>query len=80
MSNEQINQTLQWIGVVFVTTGYVLSALGAATYPWNIASFLIGAMMFLGWAIRVSNRPQIVVNAIAAFICFTGLIKGLMTV
>ena len=80
MNSEHINQALQWTGVVFVTTGYILSAIGAAAYPWNIASFLMGASLFLSWALRVSNRPQIVVNAIAVFICCTGLIKGLMAI
>lgn len=72
-----IEQILQWIGAVFVIAGYILNAVGPSAYPWNIAAFTVGAIMFLSWAIRVSNRPQMIVNIIAVVVCVTGLIKAI---
>ena len=73
-----IEQTLQWIGAIFIITGYSLNAVGPASYPWNIAAFLLGAIMFLTWAIRVKNKPQAIVNIVAVIICFSGFLKAVL--
>jgi hypothetical protein len=45
-------------------------------YPWNIATFAVGTVMFLAWAIRVNNKPQMLVNVVAFAIGLVGLVKA----
>ena len=70
---NKINEIIQWIGAVFIIIGHSLNAVGPAAYPWNIVVFMLGTLLFLTWSIRVTNRPQMLVNVIALFIGLTGL-------
>jgi hypothetical protein len=73
---SKINETLQWIGAVFIITGYSLNSTGPAAYPYNILAFFVGTILFMIWSIRVANRPQLIVNGVALAIGLAGLIKA----
>lgn len=72
-----INETLQWIGAVFIIAGHGLNAVGPSVYPWNIVAFFFGTIAFFIWTIRVDNRPQMLVSVVALAIGFTGLLRVL---
>ena len=80
--NEQMTQTqtdnfLQWTGAVAIVLGHAFNAMGPAMYPWNIIVFAIGTVMFLIWALRVGNRPQLMVNVVSLAIGILGLVKAI---
>ena len=72
----EINEILQWTGAVFIIAGHSLNAVGPAVYPYNIVAFFIGTILFLIWSLRVSNRPQLLVNVVALSIGATGLFRA----
>ena len=72
----KINDTMQWIGAVFIIAGHSLNAVGPVAYPYNILSFFLGTILFMAWSIRVANRPQLMVNIVALSIGFVGLFKA----
>ena len=74
---NKLNEIIQWIGAVFVIAGHSLNAIGPAVYPWNIVVFIIGTLLFLAWSIRVTNRPQMLVNVISLFIGITGIANAI---
>jgi len=69
-----INNALQWVGAAFIIAGHVLNAIGVDGY--NIAAFTVGTIAFGGWAIRVANKPQTLVNAVAITVCVVGLYRA----
>ena len=72
----EINETLQWAGAVFIIAGHGLNAVGPEAYPYNILAFFLGTVFFMGWSIRVANKPQLLVNLVAITISTVGLIKA----
>lgn len=72
----ELNETLQWTGAVMIIAGHSLNAVGPAVYPYNILTFLLGTVMFLAWALRVANKPQITVNVVSVVIGITGMIRA----
>ena len=76
MTQTQIDNTLQWTGAVAIVLGHAFNAMGPAMYPWNIIVFAIGTVMFLLWALRVGNRPQLMVNVVSLAIGILGLVKA----
>ena len=72
----EINEILQWSGAVFIIAGHSLNAVGPAAYPYNILAFFLGTILFMAWAIRVANKPQLLVNIVALAIGLTGLAKA----
>ena len=72
-SQRQIDDSLQWSGAVAIIAGHVLNAVGPSVYPWNILAFAVGTVLFLAWAIRVTNKPQMLVNVVALVIGLVGL-------
>jgi hypothetical protein len=54
----------------------MLNAVGPAAYPYNIIVFAIGTILFMSWAIRVKNRPQLMVNLVSLAIGLVGLYKA----
>lgn len=70
------NEILQWAGAVLIIAGHSLNAVGPAAYPYNILTFLLGTVMFLGWAVRVANKPQITVNVVSVVIGITGMVRA----
>jgi len=77
MTQTQIDNTLQWTGAVAIVLGHAFNAMGPAMYPWNITVFAIGTIMFLIWALRVGNRPQLMVNVVSLAIGILGLVKAI---
>mgnify|MGYP000530399502 CR=1 FL=1 len=67
------NEVLQWIGAVLIIAGHSLNAIGPRMYPYNIVVFALGTMAFLAWAVRVGNKPQMMVNIVSIAIGFVGL-------
>ncbi len=72
----ELNDVLQWSGAALIIAGHSLNAIGPAVYPYNILTFLLGTVMFLVWALRVGNRPQITVNVVSVAIGITGMIRA----
>ena len=72
----KVNDLLQWAGAGFIILGHTLNSIGPSVYPWNIVVFALGTILFLVWAIRVANKPQMIVNAIGITVCFAGLVKA----
>jgi hypothetical protein len=72
----KLNDALQWLGAGFIILGHIFNSIGPATYPWNIVVFAIGTILFLTWAVRVSNKPQAVVNIVSLLIGLFGLYKA----
>ena len=77
MTQTQIDNTLQWTGAVAIVLGHAFNAMGPAMYPWNIIVFAIGTVMFMLWALRVGNRPQLMVNVVSLAIGLVGLYKAI---
>lgn len=73
---QNINEILQWVGAVLIIAGHSLNAVGPAVYPYNILTFLLGTVMFLAWAVRVANKPQITVNLVSVVIGITGMVRA----
>ena len=76
MTQTQIDNFLQWTGAVAIVLGHAFNAMGPVMYPWNIIVFAIGTVMFLLWALRVGNRPQLMVNVVSLAIVILGLVKA----
>ena len=72
----KLNDILQWAGAVLIIAGHSLNAVGPAAYPYNILAFLLGTVMFLAWAVRVANKPQITVNVVSVAIGAAGMIRA----
>jgi hypothetical protein len=72
----ELNDILQWAGAVLIIAGHSLNAVGPEAYPYNILTFLLGTVMFLAWALRVGNRPQITVNLVSIAIGISGMIRA----
>ena len=77
MTQTQTDNTLQWTGAVAIVLGHAFNAMGPAMYPWNIIVFAIGTVMFMLWALRVGNRPQLMVNVVSLAIGILGLVKAI---
>jgi hypothetical protein len=74
---NKTNEIIQWAGAVAIVAGHVLNAIGPAAYPYNIAVFALGTVLFMSWAIRVKNSPQLMVNLVSLLIGLVGLYKAL---
>jgi len=70
-----LNNFLQWAGTVCLLTMYVLMSFFPHLHPYNIVAGLAGGAFYLVWTIRVANRPQMIVNAVAITIGLAGLYK-----
>lgn len=71
-----VNDLLQWAGAILIIAGHILNAVGPAVYPYNILVFSLGTVMFLTWAFRVANKPQITVNFVSVIIGVIGLARA----
>lgn len=54
---------------------YVLMSFFPEQRPWNIVAGIAGGAFYLAWTIRVANRPQMIVNAVAICIGLAGVIN-----
>ncbi len=72
------NEVLQWAGAILIIAGHSLNAIGPSVYPYNIVVFALGTLAFLAWAVRVGNKPQMMVNIVSIAIGFVGLISAFL--
>jgi hypothetical protein len=72
----KLNDMLQWAGTVCLLTMYTLMSFFPHLYPWNIAAGLSGGVCYLVWTIRVGNRPQMIINAVAITLGLVGLFRA----
>ena len=72
------DEILQWVAAFGIVAGHSLNAVGPTTYPYNIVAFTIGTILFLIWAIRHKNKPQLMVNIVSLAIGLAGLYKAIM--
>jgi hypothetical protein len=70
------NDLLQWAGTVCLLTMYTLMSFFPHLHPWNVVAGLCGGACYLAWTIRVSNRPQMIVNGVAIAIGLAGLFRA----
>ena len=70
-----LNNILQWSGTACLLVMYVLMSFFPEQRPWNIVAGVAGGAFYLAWTIRVANRPQMIVNAVAICIGIAGLIN-----
>ena len=76
MSYRQTDDLLQWTGTACLLTMYVLMSFFPTLHPWNIVAGVLGGTCYLLWTVRVRNRPQLIVNAVAITIGLAGLYKA----
>ena len=68
-----LNNILQWAGTVCLLTMYVLMSFFPTLHHWNIVAGVLGGVFYLTWTVRVANKPQLIVNAVAIAIGLAGL-------
>ena len=73
MTQKNMDNLLQWAGTACLLVMYVLMSFFPHLHPWNIVAGLCGGAFYLAWTIRVNNRPQLIVNAVAITIGLAGL-------
>ena len=73
---RNIDNVLQWAGTVCLLAMYVLMSFFPQLHPWNIVAGVLGGVCYLAWTIRVKNRPQLIVNAVAITIGLAGLYRA----
>jgi hypothetical protein len=69
------NELIQWVGTANILAMYVVMSYFPTLHPWNILFGLVGGLCFFTWTIRVGNRPQMLINAVAIVVCAGGLLK-----
>jgi len=72
----QINNILQWTGTACLLVMYALMSFFPNLHPWNIVAGVLGGACYLAWTIRVANKPQMLVNAVAIAIGTAGLYRA----
>ena len=76
MTYRNVDNILQWAGTVCLLTMYILMSFFPHLHPYNIVAGLGGGAFYLAWTIRVANKPQMLVNAVAITIGLAGLYKA----
>ncbi len=72
---NKANETIQWLGTVFVLVMYAIMNLAPELAPWNLIMGLLGSICYFIWTVRVKNRPQMLINVVAMTLCVLGLLK-----
>lgn len=73
-----INHSLQWLGTSCLITMYIIMSFFPELHPWNIVMGVFGGLFYFAWSMRVSNKPQMIVNAAGIIVCLAGLVKAWM--
>jgi hypothetical protein len=68
------NEVLQWSGTVCILAMYVLMNFFRELRLDPLAG-LLGGLCYATWALRVANKPQLLVNVVAITVCLIGLFK-----
>lgn len=68
---HMMNRVLKWSATAVTIAGAVLTSLNL--FPWNVAAFNIGSVLWLLFAFRIQERSLIVVNAALLMIYMVGL-------
>jgi hypothetical protein len=76
MTRTEIDNTLQWAGTACLLSMYVLMSFFPHLHPYNIVAGVAGGVLYLAWTVRVANKPQMIVNAVAIAIGLAGLFKA----
>jgi hypothetical protein len=71
-----LNNALQWAGTACLLAMYALMSFAPHLHPWNIVAGVLGGLCYGAWTIRVANKPQMIVNAVAIAIGLAGLYKA----
>jgi len=72
---NKTNETIQWLGTANILAMYVIMSYFPELHPWNIVFGLLGGVCFFVWTVRVNNRPQMLINAVAILVCCGGLFR-----
>ena len=72
----KLDDMLQWVGTACLLVMYVLMSFFPDLHPWNIVAGLGGGACYLAWTVRVANKPQMLVNAVALLIGSAGLYRA----
>ena len=72
---NKTNETIQWLGTANILAMYVIMSYFPTLHPWNIVFGLLGGLCFFIWTVRVNNRPQMLINAVAILVCAGGLFR-----
>jgi len=75
MTYKHIDETIQWLGTANILAMYVIMSYFPELHPWNIVFGLLGGVCFFVWTVRVNNRPQMLINAVAIAVCCGGLFR-----
>jgi hypothetical protein len=78
MSYRRTDETIQWVGTVFILTMYVISNFFKGYDDLRNAVALCGAICFFAWAYRVANKQQMIINGVAITLCVLGLVDSLV--
>ena len=73
---NKANETIQWLGTLFILGMYVISNFFPGYDNLRNAVALVGALCFFTWSYRVQNRQQMIINGVAILLCCVGLFKG----
>ena len=68
------NEVLQWAGTLCILAMYVLMNFFRELRLDPLAG-LLGGLCYASWALRVANKPQLVINVAAITVCLVGLYK-----
>jgi 1,4-dihydroxy-2-naphthoate octaprenyltransferase len=75
MTRTEIDNALQWTGTACILAMYVLMNF-YRDLKLDPLFGLLGGVCYLAWTLRVRNRPQMLVNAVAITVCAVGLFKA----
>jgi len=74
---EAVNEAIQWAGTACFMAMYVLMSFFKELHPWNIVAGAVGSSLYLAWAYRVANKPQVITNVVGLSIMVVGLFHTL---
>ena len=75
MSYKHIDDALQWTGTACILIMYVLMNF-FRDLKLDPLFGLLGGLCYATWALRVRNKPQMLVNVVAITVCVVGLYKA----
>lgn len=73
---NKTNEVLQWSGTVSILVMYTVMNYFRELHPVDTIAGLVGGLCYFTWSMRVANKPQMIVNAVAITVCVGGLFKA----